>query len=255
MRNVIKKQKFAAQLPSMGSAYTLILSLAVFFLIQGSAFSQLIESGDSVLGKNSITFDPATGLEWLDVTLSTGRSFVDVAGETGVGGDFEGFRHATEAELLELLVHARESRTVSDMSDVSDVWVYGLLDLVGITWSSCLYDCYAGTSGFLSDSINKGERVIGEISCIVGHGAPKCWTSTSNSLDELASSAGMGHWLIRLHRSAIGDVNQDGIVNLLDVSPFADVISEGKYQNEADINWDGTVDLLDVEPFVNLLGN
>lgn len=51
----------------------------------------------------------------------------------------------------------------------------------------------------------------------------------------------------------VGDVNQDGLVNLLDVAPFVDRISTGTYQPEADINQDGLVNLLDVEPFVALL--
>jgi hypothetical protein len=51
----------------------------------------------------------------------------------------------------------------------------------------------------------------------------------------------------------VGDVNQDGLVNLLDVNPFVDRITTGKFQAEADINGDGVVNLLDVEPFVALL--
>ena len=51
-----------------------------------------------------------------------------------------------------------------------------------------------------------------------------------------------------------GDVNLDGVVDLLDVAPFIDRIVSGQFQVEADVNEDGTVDLLDVAPFVNLLG-
>ena len=51
----------------------------------------------------------------------------------------------------------------------------------------------------------------------------------------------------------LGDVNQDGMVDLLDVSPFVDVLLSGDFQPEADINQDGLVNLLDVAPFVELL--
>ena len=51
----------------------------------------------------------------------------------------------------------------------------------------------------------------------------------------------------------LGDVNLDGQVNLLDVSPFIDRISSGDYQAEADCNEDGVVNLLDVDPFIALL--
>ena len=51
----------------------------------------------------------------------------------------------------------------------------------------------------------------------------------------------------------LGDVNLDGIVDLLDVAPFVERITTGTFQAEADINMDGSVDLLDVAPFVDLL--
>ena len=51
----------------------------------------------------------------------------------------------------------------------------------------------------------------------------------------------------------IGDVNCDGIVNLLDVGPFVDAVSSTNFNSKADINQDNSVDLLDVGPFVDLL--
>ena len=51
----------------------------------------------------------------------------------------------------------------------------------------------------------------------------------------------------------LGDVNGDGVLNLLDVAPFVDLITAGGFLPEADINGDGTVNLLDVGPFVQLL--
>ncbi|MEM9413356.1 MAG: dockerin type I domain-containing protein, partial [Planctomycetota bacterium] len=52
---------------------------------------------------------------------------------------------------------------------------------------------------------------------------------------------------------ALGDVNCDGIVNLLDVAPFVDRVLSGMFDAKADINDDGQVNLLDVAPFVQLL--
>ena len=51
----------------------------------------------------------------------------------------------------------------------------------------------------------------------------------------------------------LGDVNQDGAVDLLDVGPFVDLLISGEFQAEADTNQDGAVDLLDVGPFVDIL--
>ena len=50
-----------------------------------------------------------------------------------------------------------------------------------------------------------------------------------------------------------GDVNRDGVINLLDVQLFIDLLGTGMYQVEADINCDGVVNLLDVGPFIDLL--
>ena len=52
-----------------------------------------------------------------------------------------------------------------------------------------------------------------------------------------------------------GDVNLDGTVDLLDISPFVALVVGDGFQAEADINGDGVVDLLDVAPFVNILTN
>ena len=50
-----------------------------------------------------------------------------------------------------------------------------------------------------------------------------------------------------------GDVNLDGVVDLLDVGPFVTQLTSGGSQAEADVNCDGLVDLLDVVPFVDIL--
>ena len=51
----------------------------------------------------------------------------------------------------------------------------------------------------------------------------------------------------------IGDINLDGTVDLLDVTPFVELLTNAGFQCEADIDENGTVDLLDVTPFVELL--
>ncbi len=51
----------------------------------------------------------------------------------------------------------------------------------------------------------------------------------------------------------LGDVNLDGVVNLLDVGPFVTLLTRGGFQAEADINQDGSVNLLDVSGFVEII--
>lgn len=51
----------------------------------------------------------------------------------------------------------------------------------------------------------------------------------------------------------LGDVNCDGAINLLDVSPLIDLIISDQFSPKADMNSDGAVNLLDIDPFVELL--
>ena len=69
------------------------------------------------------------------------------------------------------------------------------------------------------------------------------WFAVDNILIEADSKGGF----------LLGDVNCDGVVDLLDVAPFVDLVINGGFSAKADINMDGFVDLLDVAPFVNIL--
>ncbi len=51
----------------------------------------------------------------------------------------------------------------------------------------------------------------------------------------------------------IGDINCDGVIDLLDIAPFVTLIISGQYSIKADINQDSSVDLLDIAPFIVLL--
>ena len=53
----------------------------------------------------------------------------------------------------------------------------------------------------------------------------------------------------------LGDVNRDGVVSFLDITPFISLISVGDFLAEADINQNGTVDFLDIVPFIALLSS
>ena len=57
-------------------------------------------SMDSSFGTNTITYDAETGIEWLDVTLSTPYSYDEILIELEPGGTFGGYRLATTDEIL-----------------------------------------------------------------------------------------------------------------------------------------------------------
>lgn len=51
----------------------------------------------------------------------------------------------------------------------------------------------------------------------------------------------------------IGDVDQNGEINFLDITPFIALISSGEFLAEADIDESGMVDFLDIVPFIAIL--
>ena len=51
----------------------------------------------------------------------------------------------------------------------------------------------------------------------------------------------------------LGDVNQDGMISFLDISPFITLLLSGGFQQEADIDRCGKVDFLDISPFIQIL--
>ena len=51
----------------------------------------------------------------------------------------------------------------------------------------------------------------------------------------------------------IGDVNRDGVVDFLDISPFILLLSTQGYDAQADINFDGMIDFFDISPFIAVL--
>ena len=51
----------------------------------------------------------------------------------------------------------------------------------------------------------------------------------------------------------LGDVNLDGVVDFLDISPFILILSTSEFQTEADIDQNDVVNFLDISPFIILL--
>jgi len=50
-----------------------------------------------------------------------------------------------------------------------------------------------------------------------------------------------------------GDLNYDGIVNILDIILIINMILDSSYNHSADINHDGIVDILDIVQIVNYI--
>lgn len=66
--------------------------------------SSILGNGTTPQDGFNITRDTATGLDWLDLTLSTNRSFAAVTAQLGTGGNYQGFRVATDMEIGQLFL-------------------------------------------------------------------------------------------------------------------------------------------------------
>ena len=100
----------------------------------------------------------------------------------------------------------------------------------------------------------------GDIGLTPGETLTSIVTQTVNNADGLGSEENLDNFAINTSPCgggcafAIGDINEDGAVDLLDVQPFVAVLTGGSPAVcQADINGDGVIDLLDVQPFVELL--
>lgn len=70
----------------------LVLLIVLFTM---PAQSELVDLG-------TITRDTDTGLDWLDLTETVGRSYDDVSSSFGLGQEFYGWRYATNTEVEDL---------------------------------------------------------------------------------------------------------------------------------------------------------
>lgn len=58
-----------------------------------------LSSNAAIVDLGNITRDTATGLDWLDLTETNGRSYLDISSQLGDGQEFDGWRFATSAEV------------------------------------------------------------------------------------------------------------------------------------------------------------
>ena len=125
-------------------------------------------------------------------------------------------------------------------------------------------DFTAGGSSFLdkgydaeSDAFLFGQiqfEVVGESGCVqlqTGDGTLGVVADDGASAE--IYDPVFGGALISIGKANLGDANEDGNVDLLDVSTFVETLNNKGYSVNADVNCDGVVDLLDVGQFVELI--
>lgn len=64
-----------------------------------------LSTNAAIIDLGNITRDTVSGLDWLDLTETKGRSYNDISVKFGVGGEFEGWRYANTNEALDLFAN------------------------------------------------------------------------------------------------------------------------------------------------------
>ena len=169
---------------------------------------------------------------------SVGASFVsdpngvplDPTGIMEIGGDYGQLANAT----LKIDLQGDQPGEHDQLQVSGDVTLNGTLEVSTINGFEPL-------EGQTFDIIT-GESISGTFSNIVladGLDVNVVYTNTTVSLE--------------LSSRLLGDINRDGEVGFLDITPFIALLSSSTYQFEADINGDGGINFLDISAFIGLL--
>ncbi len=160
---------------------------------------------------------------------------------TGSGDNF-----GVEDAALPGWHHVLQVYSSDDVDTLISTYIDGtLLDETITTSSAGIFDSGLNFGAARNSQTNRGfEGLIDEVAI---------WDRelSSTEVSDVFNAGLNGESL--LDAGIVGDVNCDGFVDLLDVGPFVDLLTNGGFSVKADINLDGTVDLLDVGPFVDLL--
>lgn len=178
--------------------------------------SALVERDWFEAGDAGITYDTASGLEWLDLTYTAGLSYSDITQQLAGGTQYEGFRIATEQEITSLFAAADLAELPLTKSE-DGPRIAKLLEFWGVLW-----DWGTGErSEFLTNNttnLPSGQHWSGRL----------VWTEQNDTgvtamirgLDDQYNNATIGVALVRpaLTQPVTGDINADGVSDLADLS-------------------------------------
>jgi hypothetical protein len=125
-----------------------------------SANAAIVSIDDAKFGAGAVTRDTGTGLDWLDLTQTSGLSQAYVAGQLGAAGNYAGWRFATKPETGGLLTALG--------IPVTDLVLYGTV--TGRGYQSSYYPLVEAAGGLIgltfpeSHSVFGFEGIIGEAS-------------------------------------------------------------------------------------------
>jgi hypothetical protein len=132
--------------------------IAAALLVMGLSFVSVGHA--AIIDNGDFTTDTDTGLDWLDLTKTSNRSYDDISSKLGVGQEFEGWRYATQAEVQTLWKNMGVTNGTNIPIDVSDTVQYeafiDAVNLLGNTFNEHSDEVYdygaAGLTGDLRNS-------------------------------------------------------------------------------------------------------
>ncbi|MES2294310.1 MAG: PEP-CTERM sorting domain-containing protein [Pseudomonadota bacterium] len=137
----------------------LLGAVSVIWLGTAASATTLISENDPKFGSGAITLDVSTGIEWLAPKYSLDRSYTDVSGQFGAGGDFEGYRYASNAEITSLFVSVG-GVVVDDYTPLNSLAVTTLQNFLGVTESESFINRLAGYTGDAYPGIPNTEYIF-----------------------------------------------------------------------------------------------
>ena len=170
----------------------MIASTAIWLAPISQGWAELTELDWRVDGDKAITHDTRTGLDWLDLTESVGRSFNDVSNNLNRGGDFECFRHATFDEVYGLLTSVGWPVIASNLFDPAAYQPLSKLQsLVGITIDRGFILESHGTTANIVSGVRDGVSIYVDPIHFAG------LTQRGGGWDDDVAEDIVGHWLVR----------------------------------------------------------
>ena len=79
--------------------YLKLVTLTTALVLSTSVNAAIISVDWQSAGDNLITKDTNNGLEWLDLTATSSRSYNDISSKLGADQEFDGWRYATTTEI------------------------------------------------------------------------------------------------------------------------------------------------------------
>ncbi|MDH5710376.1 MAG: dockerin type I repeat-containing protein [Gammaproteobacteria bacterium] len=192
-----------------------VLTLFLTESIVQTCYAALVERDWLVTGDGAITWDTATGLEWLDLTETAGLSFNQVNAQLGVGNTYENFSYATDEQIRGLFAAVGLKEFDGGLSDQGPKVEY-LLNFWGVLLNLGTGERSEYLTG-MTAGLPLAQHWSGRVYWLSDNQAAVNVLLFAN--DDDYGNITIGSALIR-HASNVtvdGDVNEDGQVNVADL--------------------------------------